>query len=276
MVGLEFVKMSGHGNDFVLVDNRDRKVETADMAGLARAVCRRQLSVGADGIVFIEDGPAEVNFAWRFYNSDGSEAEMCGNAARCAARFAYMCGIAPAEMSFLTLAGIIRAEVGPDTVKAQLTPPGRPDMDYVLDLNGRRVIFSSINTGVPHAVTWVDDLESINVFEMGRAVRLHPRFQPAGTNVNFTRFLDRDRMAVRTYERGVEDETLACGTGVTAAVLLSALKGQVDSPTRVLTRGGQDLVVHFSKSGQDFGEVFLEGQVRLVFSGRLGSDALLE
>ena len=117
MIGLEFTKMSGHGNDFILVDNWDGQIGRADMPGLTRAVCRRQLGVGADGMVFIEAGPDEVDFAWEFFNSDGSEAEMCGNAGRCAARFAYLNGIAPAEMQFMTRAGIIRAEVGPKTVK---------------------------------------------------------------------------------------------------------------------------------------------------------------
>lgn len=274
MIGLEFYKMSGHGNDFVLVDNWDGKIGPEEMPELTRAVCRRQLGVGADGMVFIEEGPDEVDFAWRLFNSDGSEPEMCGNGGRCAARFAYMTGIAPAKMSFLTLAGVIKAEVKPDTVMIQMTPPSDPDMDCVLDIEGRSMTFCSINTGVPHAVTWVDDIEDVAVASIGRAVRFHPRFQPAGTNADFVQVLGRDRLAIRTYERGVEDETLACGTGTIAAVLLSNLKGLVDSPTRVLTRSGEDLIVHFSRNGDQFGDVFLEGPVRVTFTGQLGPDII--
>ena len=274
MIGLEFYKMSGHGNDFILVDNWDGQVGEADMPSLTRAVCRRQYGVGADGMVFIYDGPDEVDFAWHFFNSDGSSAEMCGNAGRCAAQFAYLNGIAPAEMRFMTKAGIIEAWVLPNSVKIKMTQPGQPDMECVLDIDGKQMQFCSINTGVPHAVTWVDDVESVKVFDMGRAVRFHPHFQPAGTNANFVQVVSPNQLKIRTYERGVEDETLACGTGAIAAVLLSALKGQVTSPTLVNTRGGEDLTVHFTLAGENFTDVFLEGPVRVICSGKLGPDIM--
>ncbi|MBF0530383.1 MAG: diaminopimelate epimerase [Deltaproteobacteria bacterium] len=275
MVNLEFYKMSGHGNDFVVVDNWDQKVAEADMPALVKAVCHRKFGVGADGMVFVESGPEEVDFAWRFYNSDGSEADMCGNAARCVARFAYTLGIAPKDMSFLTKAGIIHAGVGPKMVKVKLMPPGPEEKEEVIDLDGRSLTFRSMKVGVPHTVAWVDDINAIDVVKDGRAVRFHPRFQPAGTNVNFAQILGKDRVAIRTYERGVEDETLACGTGSTAAVLLSALKGQVKSPCRVLTRGGDDLIIHFTRTGDTFTDVFMEGIVRITFTGRLGPDIML-
>lgn len=274
MIDLEFYKMSGHGNDFVIVDNWEGIVKEENMADLAKAVCRRQNGVGADGMVFVEEGPNEVDFAWRFFNSDGSEAEMCGNAGRCVAQFAYLTGIAPAEMSFMTLAGIINAKVGEKSVRIQMTPPGEPEMDCILNVEGRDLKFCSINTGVPHAVTWVDDVKAAKVFEMGRVIRFHPNFKPAGTNVNFVEVVGEDRLSVRTYERGVEDETLACGTGVIASVLLSSLKGLVESPTRVRTQGGEDLLVHFTYEGDKFTKVFLEGPVRLTFTGRLGPDVM--
>ena len=276
MVDLEFYKMSGHGNDFVLVDNWEGQVGMADMPAMVKAVCRRRKGVGADGMVFIEEGPDEVDFAWRFFNSDGSEAEMCGNAGRCAARFAYITGIAPAEMSFMTLAGVINAFVGPQSVRIELTQPGEPEMDCVLAVNGQDWTFCSMNTGVPHAVTWVDDLESVQVAEVGRVIRFLPHFKPAGTNANFVQVLGKDYLSVRTYERGVEDETLACGTGVVAAALLSSLRGLVKSPTRVLTRGGEELIVHFKREGDGFSKVMLEGPVRVTFIGRFGPDLMLE
>jgi diaminopimelate epimerase len=200
---------------------------------------------------------------------------MCGNAARCAARFAYMTGIAPAEMRFMTLAGVIEAEVRPDSVRIRMTPPSGAELDCVLDLDGSEWKFCGINTGVPHVVTWVDDIQSVKVFEVGRAIRFHPRFKPAGTNVNFVENFSGNRLGVRTYERGVENETLACGTGTVASVLLSHLKGLVKSPTRVATRSGEELLVHYTWDGTQFNDVFLEGPVRLTFIGRLGPDILL-
>ena len=274
-VGLAFTKMSGHGNDFLFVDNREGKVGSAEMPFLTQAACRRQYGVGADGMVFIENGPAGVDFAWQFFNSDGSIAEMCGNTGRCAARYAYMNGIAPARMRFQTLAGVIGAEVFPDTVKIQMTKPGPADLDCVLNFNESEMTFCTINTGVPHAVTWVDDVESEKVVDTGRAVRFHPRYKPSGTNVNFVQPLSDNRLVLRTYERGVEDETLACGTGVVASVLLSSIKGLVVSPTRVLTRGGEELLVHFQRDGDEFIEVYLEGPVRVICTGLLGPDFML-
>ncbi|MBW2091532.1 MAG: diaminopimelate epimerase [Deltaproteobacteria bacterium] len=275
MEGLEFYKMSGHGNDFILVDNREKQVQDDAMSALTRAVCRRRLSIGADGMIFIEHGPPEVDFAWRFFNSDGSEAEMCGNGSRCAARFAYMKGIAPAEMKFLTLAGIIRAEVHDNAVKVELTQPKEPRLNYSLELNSQEVMLSSLNTGVPHAVIFVDDIENAPVKELGRDLRFHPHFQPAGTNVNFTQIMDRGHLANRTYERGVEDETLACGTGCIAAGLLAALQGWIDSPARIMTRGGEELIIHFKQTENGFNKILLEGPVRVVFHGSLGPDALI-
>jgi len=274
MEDLEFYKMSGHGNDFILVDNRDRRISPAQMPDMAKNLCRRQLGIGADGMVFIETGSPGVDFAWRFFNADGSEAEMCGNASRCVARLAYLKGITGGRMAFQTLAGIIRAEVGPDTVKTRVTDPGDPALNYTLNLDGKPLTLSSVNTGVPHAVIWVSDIESAPVRELGRALRFHPDFAPAGTNVNFARVIDRTRLANRTYERGVEDETLACGTGCIAAVLIAAAENRVDSPTKVATRMGEDLVVYFTRTENGFRDICLEGPVRLICSGRLGPDAL--
>ncbi|MEW5721944.1 MAG: diaminopimelate epimerase [Thermodesulfobacteriota bacterium] len=274
--GIEFYKLSGHGNDFIFVDNRAGQVAAADMPALARAACRRHFGVGADGLIFIVNPPADVtvDFAWRFFNNDGSEADMCGNASRCAARYAYLTGLAPARLKFLTRAGVIGAEVLPQTVKIELTQPSAPEMDDLLEVDGQNLLFCSINTGVPHAVTFVPDVAAVEVVKTGRAVRYHPRYQPAGTNVNFVEKKGENLLAVRTYERGVEDETLACGTGVTAAVLLSALKGEVTSPTRILPRGGEELLIHFTRRGDVFTDVFLEGPVRVICHGRLGPDIM--
>jgi len=274
MEGLAFYKMSGHGNDFLLVDNRQGAVAASDMAALARAACDRKRGVGADGMVFIENGPAGVDFAWRFFNDDGSAAEMCGNAARCAALFAKMLGLAQPRMRFLTLAGVIQAEVGSDAVKVQLTPARDLKLDFDLEVNGRTVRMSGVNTGVPHVVVFDDDPEHAPVKELGRAIRFHPHFQPAGTNVNFARTLGEHALYNRTYERGVEDETLACGTGCLAAVLVAAAKGRVASPVQVTTQGGEILTVHFIRSGNGFENLYLEGPVRVVCCGRLSLELM--
>lgn len=266
--------MSGHGNDFVIVDNWDGQVKSAEMPELVRAVCRRRFGVGADGMVFIEAGPEEVDFGWRFFNADGSEADMCGNAGRCTAYYAHHNGIAPSEMSFMTNAGVINAEVMSKTVKVQLTQPSDIVLESELEIDDEKLTFCSINTGVPHAAIWVDDLENIDVTGIGRQVRFHPFYKPAGVNVNFIQVLGAGRLAVRTYERGVEDETLACGTGVAAAVLLTALRDQAESPTRVLTRGGEALTIYFTKTEDDLFDVFLEGPVRTIYTGRLEADIL--
>ena len=274
MEGFKFYKMSGHGNDFIIVDNRNTWVNEDELVPMTKALCRRRLSIGADGMIFIQKGSMEVDFSWRFYNADGSEAEMCGNGARCAALFAHMLGIAPARMSFETVAGVIKAEVLEHSIRVETTPPHGLKVDYGLEVDGERITLSSLDTGVPHAVVFTDDAETAQVFDLGRAIRYHEHFQPAGTNVNFAQVLDSSTLVNRTYERGVEDETLACGTGCVAAALLAAEKGLVASPTRVMTRGGEDLIIHFNKKGNAFQDVSMEGPVRIVYTGHLGPDAL--
>ena len=178
-------------------------------------------------MILIENDP-EVDFKWRFFNADASEAEMCGNGARCAARFASLTGIVQKpRMAFRTLAGIIKAELLGDRVKVQMTPPHSLKLDLNLEAEGRSFHVDFINTGVPHAVCFAADeneLESADILRWGHALRFHPHFQPAGTNVNFVYVQDSSHMVVRTYERGVEGETLACGTGCIASGLICAAR----------------------------------------------------
>lgn len=273
MEAIEFWKMSGSGNDFIIIDNRDGKVPESEMGDLVKRACRRRESVGADGLIFVI--PSEqYDFGWRFFNADGGEVEMCGNGSRCVARFAFSKGIAGDNMTFETLAGPISAEVRGRTVKVLMPRPSRPRLD--LDLPGRpgwRTV-DAINTGVPHVVVQVDDLDAQPVVEQGRMIRYHDLFSPQGTNANFVRVLGPDRMEIRTYERGVEDETLACGTGAMASVLVASVRGMVFSPVKVKTRGGEELKIHFEKDGEDFKHVWLEGMTSLVFQARLHEEAL--
>jgi diaminopimelate epimerase len=279
---IHFYKMTGTGNDFILIDNRNGIIDADQCQDFVQKACRHKLSVGADGVILIENDP-EVDFKWRFFNADASEGEMCGNGARCAARFVNLTGIVgKPKMSFRTLAGIIRAELLGNRVKVQMTPPHSLQLNICIAADGRPFELDFINTGVPHAVCFVDsdeELESIDVQRWGRALRFHPQFQPAGANVNFVRVLDPHRIVVRTYERGVEGETLACGTGATASALISAARGRVISPVEVKTRSGESLTIHFERSPKtsgtpEFRDVCLEGEARVSYEADLWPETI--
>lgn len=272
---LPFVKMSGTGNDFILIDHRKPRIATELMPEFARLVCRRRFSVGADGLIFIENSDL-ADFQWRFFNGDGSEAEMCGNGARCAARFAYMHGIAPAHMRFATLAGIIEAKVADVNVSILMTPPKNFRLERRIKLADRTLLLHSVDTGVPHAVLFVDDFAEVDICALGREIRFHRDFMPAGTNVNFVQFLEGGALKVRTYERGVENETLACGTGATAAALLAAVLAKTASPVEIVTSGGDRLTISFDlQEGPAAANVFLKGPAHVIYSGELNAEALL-
>ncbi len=269
---IEFYKMSGSGNDFIIIDNMDLSLDVGDLSEFARKVCQPKISVGADGLVVIE--PSDIaDFKWRFFNSDGSVAEMCGNAARCVARFAYMKGIAVQEMSWETIAGIISAEVHDHSVKVKLTNPSPVESKIEIQTDGQKFILDSIDTGVPHAVVFVDDLDTCDVYHHGHNIRFHEHFAPRGTNADFAAVIDRHNIKVRTYERGVENETLACGTGMVAAVLTAAQRGLVESPVDVLVQSGETLRVYFENQNGLWQEIYLEGRVKIVYQGLLLDEA---
>ena len=266
-----FYKIQGNGNDFILIDNRRNILQGRGLSALAKQVCHRNRSVGADGLIVIVP-PADrrkADFKWRFFNADGSEAEMCGNGSRCAARFAVLRKIARKSMAFETLAGIIHAEVKKDTVRVQLTGATgqRMNIPVALDFGTRTGHF--INTGVPHVVYLSGDLGTEDVQSIGSATRHHEIFRPAGTNVNFIQVDGRHRLRIRTYERGVEGETLACGTGAVAAALIAASLEKAASPVTVTTRGGDRLIVSFTRTGDSFADLRLEGAAEVVCEGTL-------
>lgn len=274
---IHFFKMTGAGNDFILIDNRKDLLDADHCQDLVRRACRHRLSVGADGVILIENDP-EVDFKWRFFNADASEAEMCGNGARCAARFAYLTGIVgKSHMAFRTLAGIIKAELLEGTVKVQMPSSHSLKMDLRLEADGRLFKLDFINTGVPHAVCFMSDegeLESADVAGWGRALRFHSYFQPAGANVDFALVRDAHHMAYRTYERGVEGETLACGTGAIASALVAAARSRVVSPVQVRTRSGEFLTIHFTWKDSQFEQVYLEGEARVAYEADLWDETL--
>ncbi len=268
-----FWKMSGAGNDFIVIDNRNGIMDDHDMAVFTRKVCRRRLSAGADGLILIEVDP-ELDFRWRFYNSDGGAAEMCGNGARCAARFAHLKNIAGEHMAFRTDAGTIAAQIIGSGAKIRMTDPSPLTGDRTLTLTGGQTVnYRFINTGVPHVVVPVDDIEAVDVEGLGRQIRYHAQFAPNGTNANFIAPLGLGDIAIRTYERGVEGETLACGTGAVAGALAASRCLGFTAPIRMKTRSGAWLVIHFGSSADGFNPVFMEGDARIVYTGLLSPEA---
>ncbi len=272
MEPITFSKMSGSGNDFIVIDNRNQHMDGIDLDKFITTVCQRKMSVGADGLILIESSD-RADFRWRFYNSDGSRAEMCGNGARCAARFAVLNGIAEQTLSFETDAGIVSGEVNAERAKVKMPKPTNLRLDYPIELADGQVTVSSINTGVPHAVIMQETVENVDVVGIGSAIRYHEAFAPAGTNVNFICQSGAGTLEIRTYERGVEDETLACGTGAIASALVAATKLDWTSPINLLTRGGETLTIHFTGSNGSFDNVYLEGDARIIYTAQLQEEA---
>jgi len=272
---IPIIKMSGAGNDFIIIDHRSLFIPEKQHAQFAQAVCRRGFSVGADGLILIENSDT-ADFSWRFYNSDGSVAEMCGNGARCAARYAYKAKLAGRVMAFETIAGTIHAEIlgEQEHVSIGMTAPYDYTIHPAILLEEKEYELYSINTGVPHAVVFVDSTE-VPVRGWGRLLRYHQTFEPSGTNVNFVRVLPDGELHVRTYERGVENETMACGTGVVASAIIAAKKGVTESPVFVTTSGGEQLVVSFNSGRDSVSDVLLQGPARIIYEGNLTPEALL-
>ena len=265
---IRFLKMSGAGNDFVVIDNRAGIVPEPATTFAAR-VCARQAAIGADGLLLLEKSPRK-DFRMRYFNTDGSEAEMCANGARCIARFAVLVGAVGRSMDFENLAGDFHAGLTEDSrVRLDMTEPHSMRLDVEVEAQGRKLKVHSLNTGVPHIVVPWEDLNDAPVRDLGRALRHHEAFAPKGTNVNFVRVTGPKAIQVRTYERGVEDETLACGTGSVASAILMARLGRVQSPVAVTVRSGTVLTVHFELDGDSARQVALEGPAVVLFEGEL-------
>jgi len=267
MKTIPFYKMVGAGNDFVVIDNR-RHIVGRDASRLARTVCDRRRSVGADGLLLLEPS-RKADFRMVYFNSDGSRASMCGNGARCIARFAQLKGVVRGRARFETGAGMYGAVLTPQ--KVELSMP--PVMAHRLNLRvkaGKKVYTAHwIDTGVPHAVVFVKDVQGVPLRELGRTLRFHRAFGPKGANVDFVQGLSATKVAIRTYERGVEDETLACGTGAVASACVAALVRGALSPVTVQTQSGQNLLVAFRKIGVMFDGVKLTGEARVICEGKV-------
>jgi len=265
---IPFTKMHGAGNDFIMVDDRTLEFPMDDKAFIQRIACRRT-GIGCDGIILLQPSPVlskvegeTVDLRMRFINPDGGEQDMCGNGARCIARLAYDLGAAPASMEIETGAGIVRAEVMGDQIRLDLTDSTDLEIGVALDVEWP---VDFVNTGVPHVVAWVDNVQAVDLPKAGSMLRYHKRFEPNGTNANFAQVETNGTLSMRTYERGVEAETLACGTGAAAVAVLAAERGWVKLPVPVHCAGGHDLVIDTV-----CGKTTLTGGAEHVFDGEIG------
>ncbi|MGO8675331.1 MAG: diaminopimelate epimerase [Limisphaerales bacterium] len=260
--------MNGAGNDFVLVDGRSQAVKVTREQVVA--LCDRHRGIGADGLVVLRPcASGKADWAWEFYNSDGSMGEMCGNAARCFARYVQRQTGGKADLTFQTEAGVITARFEASLVTVNLTAPEGLRLNERVPLSAATPTVHFVNTGVPHAVLFVPDADKAMVREMGPELRRHPHFGPRGANVNFVQVLGPNRIRVRTFERGVEGETLACGTGVTASALITSRIHGFGSPIKVRVQGGDELEVSFKEAKGQFTDVRLTGPAQFVFEGRI-------
>ncbi len=262
-----FTKMSGAGNDFVMIDNR-RKAITSNPSKLTKKLSERRLSVGADGMILLESSK-KADLRMRYFNADGSEADMCGNGIRCLAKFAVDKKIAKPKHTIETPAGIYNLEVKKNIVRVQMVEPSDLKLHIPILVDGNKYDASFINTGVPHAVLMVKDLEAVDVDGLGRKIRFHEAFKPKGANVNFVKLGHGSNIEARIYERGVEAETLASGTGATASALIAVLHMNMKSPVKVHTRSGEVITIYFKRAGTHFLDVEMEGPVTTSFEGKV-------
>ena len=261
--------MSATGNDFILIDNKNGELDARDLdySEIARDLCQRRVSIGADGLLVLENSDKAL-FKMRIINPDGSEVNMCGNGARCSAFYASKCGW-ETDITMETGAGVLSADVSGDNVKLKMSDPKDVKLNINLGIGSNMVVAHYLNTGVPHVVHIVDDLKNCNVKEIGRGIREHTLFAPDGTNANFVGELDKNGASIRTYERGVEDETLACGTGTTASAIILGMLGYAASPVKMKTRSGETLKVYYDIHGKSARNVYLEGTAKIVCEGKV-------
>lgn len=267
---LDFQKMQGAGNDFIMINNLsgDCFLREAQIA----ALCDRHFGIGADGLMLLERDPqGEFDARMVYYNADGSRAEMCGNGARCFTAFALQHGLGDGEkLRILSDAGPLTATCSGELYTIELTPPRELRTPIALDLKDGPAEVHHLDTGVPHVVRFVDDVQAVDIRPAGAELRFHEAFKPRGANANFAQIQGPDQpILLRTYERGVEDETLACGTGVTATAILAHLVHGVPKPVSVKVAGGDVLRVDFTRQGEHLLGVTLTGPARTVFTGTI-------
>jgi diaminopimelate epimerase len=258
---IEFYKYQGTGNDFIIMDNRDKRYDSLTRQQVA-FLCDRRCGIGADGLMLLNTHP-DYDFEMKYYNSDGRESTMCGNGGRCLTQFAYDIGIDKTSFSFLAVDGPHEANINEKVVALKMN-----DVNQVRHDHGDYIL----NTGSPHYIQFTNDVMHLDVYKKGKEIRHNKEFEKEGINVNFVEQTElTDRIIVRTYERGVEDETFSCGTGVTAAALVSAHNDSGFNRVEVKTKGGL-LSVEYEKKGDTFKNIWLSGPAVKVFSGTIEID----
>ncbi len=262
---IEFAKYTGAGNDFILIDNRAGLFPTEDKE-LIREMCARRTSIGADGLILLENSD-KADIKMRYFNSDGGEAEMCGNGARCLVAFARRKGVESNELTMETMERVLTAHADGEEISLEMGEATDTQLDIDIHIEGKTYHVHYTNTGVPHAVMFVDDVNEVDVVGLGSKIRFHERFQPKGANANFVQVTGEDSVAARVYERGVEDETLASGTGCTACAVISNLVKGVKPPVQVRTRSEATLTIDFIRQGDQLSQLTMTGPTRLVYEG---------
>lgn len=277
---MEFCKMNGAGNDFIIIDNRNGDIPESKWPEIAKIVCERHLSVGADGLMVVENPDGDADFKMLFYNSDGSMGEMCGNGARCICRYGYEHGIAGETQTIETTAGIVTGErIDKLHYRVRLNDPSIVRLDLTVHINDMPYLCSYVelgNPGIPHVVVEIPDLEIYphhKLFNLGRSLRYHPEF-PKGANINFYEFKGKDLLFERTYERGVEDFTYACGTGTGSLVTVLTLKGLVSGNSVHVQMQGGELIIDAEQEHGQIKNLYLTGPTNMVLKGTLTDDAL--
>jgi len=270
MAKIEFTKAVASGNDFIVLDifKKNKSFDRQNYSSLSKLLCERKFSIGADGLLVLEPS-SKADFKMRIINPDGSEASMCGNGSRCAALYAYVEKIAKKTMSIETLAGNLFVKLENHNIRVNMTQPRDIKKNFKIKLNGHSIKANFINTGVEHVVCFMNSIDNIDVKKLGSAIRYHRIFSPRGTNANFVKVINASTIEVRTYERGVEDETFSCGTGATASAIISALLGKTKPPVNVSTKAKNKLKIYFDLNGQAVKNVFLEGTAKIVYNGKI-------
>lgn len=264
---IDFSKYVGCGNDFIIIDDRLEQFPTHNSA-LVSALCHRQFGIGADGIILVQTAK-EADFRMRIFNSDGSEAEMCGNGIRCFKKFLEELGYLDPFYMIETMHRRLKVETIGEQISVEMGDPKDIRFSINIEYKNTPYLLHCIDTGVPHIVLFVNELASVNVNELGRALRNHAYFSPKGTNVNFAQRLPSGKIALRTYERGVEGETLACGTGATATALAAGYQYKLTGPLDIQLSSNEFLRIGFQLEGLQFSNVTMTGPARHSFNGQI-------
>jgi diaminopimelate epimerase len=259
---MEFGKIVGSGNDFIIIDNRENIIKKRNY--IAKKLCDRKFGIGADGLLLLEKSQ-KADFKMRIFNPDGSEAEMCGNGLRCILRFIYENSLSnKKKLKIETKAGILDGEIKGKRIKIRIRLVEEPNLNIKIPLEQKTIIGNYINTGVPHTIIFVNDVEEMNIEEIGPKIRYNKIFGEKGTNVDWVEIIKDKFIKIRTYERGVEGETLSCGTGAVASAIITFLKEGMGSPINVITRSKEILKVYFDN---ELKNIYLEGKTFYSFKG---------